>query len=347
MRVQMFERIAAALRLVRPREIAQTRHSLDQLTRDVRALSDSIRDLDRLLREQQASLSAIDLRESQLRAVAERDAELDDRLATLDRTLEAERIGRHVGKAIVRSSLNLDPFPYCVVDDLFPESFYNALIDGLPPYALFADRPPNKQQMTVPFGFAPEYGRRVWRFMSDVIVREYVAPAVLAKFREPLDAWMRESFPDQAATSVDTLVSSDGRLLLRTRGYRIKPHRDPKWGFVTGILYLAKPGDSEQWGTDLYTVDADEEARGAAPYWIDETKCRQAASIGYRRNRLLLFLNSRGAHGAVIPEDAEPADLKRFIYQFRLGPDGPQIRALEAALTPEKRVLWEGKQRSY
>ena len=33
--------------------------------------------------------------------------------------------------------------------------------------------------------------------------------------------------------------------MLRRPGYVIAPHRDPKWGFVTGLVYLASAGDNE------------------------------------------------------------------------------------------------------
>lgn len=139
------------------------------------------------------------------------------------------------------------------------------------------------------------------------------------------------------------LQTSDGRIILRRRGYRIPPHRDPKWAFITGILYLARREDSYAWGTQLYTVDGDEEARGAAPHWIDPSRCRHVGEVEFRRNRMLLFLNSVGAHSAHIPDDAEPADLERYIYQFRIAPTLDSMSVLTAALPEERRPLWAGK----
>ncbi len=129
----------------------------------------------------------------------------------------------------------------------------------------------------------------------------------------------------------------------RGRGYCISPHRDPKWGFLTGILYLARPQDSERWGTQLFAVDEDDDAVGAAPHWIDPAKCRLVSDVPYRPNTMLVMLNSSGAHGAQIPEDAEPADLRRYIYQFRIGPSSHTIRWLTTMLTEEQRPLWAGK----
>jgi hypothetical protein len=58
---------------------------------------------------------------------------------------------------------------------------------------------------------------------------------------------------------------------------------------------------------------------------------------------MLVMLNSCGAHGASIPADAEPADLQRHIYQFRIGPSHSTILWLTGMLSEEQRALWAGK----
>ena len=71
------------------------------------------------------------------------------------------------------------------------------------------------------------------------------------------------------------------------------------------------------------------------------------ADVEFRPNRVLIFLNSVGAHGAVIPDDAQPADLERYTYQFRLGPEKRSIDALRSTLTPDKQPMWAGKGSGY
>lgn len=285
-------------------------------------------------------------RESQLRAVLMRDAELEPHLPTLDEVLRDDRTGPHIAQAVGRAVLQRDPFPYAVVDQVFPEELYAALIRSLPPLELFSDRPANKQQLTVPLRLAPMYSRRVWRFVTAVAVPKFVMPAVVERFRAPLDEWIAQNWPDILPSAV-AMETSDGRILLRRRGYRIPPHRDPKWAFITGILYLARRGDSEAWGTQLYAVDRDDEARGASPHWIDPARCRSVDEVAFRPNRMLLFLNSVGAHGAHIPEDAQPEALERYIYQFRIAPTVPAMAMLKAALPEERRPLWAGKAADY
>lgn len=63
----------------------------------------------------------------------------------------------------------------------------------------------------------------------------------------------------------------------------------------------------------------------------------------FRRNRALMFLNSTGGHTARIPEDAQPPDLERYTYQFRVGAEREAILFLLANLPENRRVFWEGK----
>jgi hypothetical protein len=171
-----------------------------------------------------------------------------------------------------------------------------------------------------------------------------ITPAVLQKFRAPLAAWLDASLAPDAIALLDRLqmACTDGRILLRGRGYRIPPHRDPKWGFITCLMYLARVGDDRSFGTELYSVAADADAPDAKPHWIPADRCRLEATVEFLPNRALIFLNSAGAHGARIPDDA-PESLERYAYQFRIGPGRGQISTLLGSLPPELRAAWDGK----
>jgi len=291
------------------------------------------------LREQ---LSHVTRREAELRAVLERESELDAQIDRLAKVLRKTNMGEMVTAAIERATLRLEPFPYTVIDELLPQSFYDSLLIGIPPVELFEHKPLGKQHLDVPFEMAPMYSRRVWRFMCSELVPKVISTALIAKFRVPLDDWIVTNWPSIDPGSVE-LHGSGGRIMLRKRGYRIRPHRDPKWSFITCILQLARPGDSETWGTQMLAVDDDQEAKNAAPYWIDEKKCRVVEDVAFRPNRLLVFLNSVGAHSAHIPADAQPETLQRYIYQFRVGPPLDAIAKLKALLPEERQPLWAGK----
>lgn len=292
------------------------------------------------------ALDHVSRRESQLRAVLKRESELQRQLDRLTTVLENPALGDHIVRSVRRAELCTWPFPYAVIDDVLPRELYHSLIRGLPPVELFGDRRENKQQLSVPFELAPTYSQRVWQFLASVVAPKHLVPALTDRFREPLEQWIAENWPEVPPESVH-FHNSDGRILLRRRGYRIPPHRDPKWGFLTCILYLARDDSSESWGTQLFTVEDDTEARGAAPHWIDAAKCKLVGDVAFRQNRMLVFLNSVGAHGAEIPADAEPADLERYIYQFRIGPTEDSMTLLTSTMSEERRPIWAGKISDY
>jgi hypothetical protein len=360
-------RIGASLGLLRPRvqartqksvtqllaESQETRRALAQLAQGQAAGTEILARLESMsaeMRTLQQQVTRLALRESQLGAVLRQDAALDSAVARLPAICDHERVAAHLRAAVEEAELRLDPFPYMLVRDVFPDDYFDALVRGIPPVELFADRPFNKQQIKVPFHLAPAYSRHVWNFFVDSVGRRVLQPAVLAKFRRPLEEWIVSNWPaladDPFAPPMDFNMG-DGRIMLRGRGYRIPPHRDPKWGFITCLLYLPRAHDSESWGTQIFSVDDDPPALGAAPHWIDAGRCHVAAEIPFRRNTMLVFLNSTGAHGAHIPEDAEPPDLQRYIYQCRIGPNGNAIRALVAKLPEEDVPLWAGKVADY
>jgi hypothetical protein len=373
----LFFRVVEAWRVMRPRAIAQTHKRVDDLRGDVMhlevqlqrmaaAMTDlsnrgasmtvqqeealsSIRQLTSTVQRIESSLGRLDLRESQLRAITRRDIELQDEVGSLASVMCDVDIHAHITRQIKSAALSHFPFPHAVVDNVLPDALYQALIRGLPPVELFNDRSPNERQLAVPFKIAPAYTRRVWTYMARTVVEQILTPALLHTFKPVLNAWMSQNFPALGNDAVDRVPmhASDGRILLRTRGYVIPPHRDPKWGFVTCLLYLARPGDKESWGTQLYTVDDDAEARGTTPHWIDPARCHQVSDVAFVPNRAFVFLNSVGAHGARIPDD-EREGLERYAYQFRIGPHAKSsIGELIENLPADRRAFWQGRKTDY
>ena len=362
-----------ALQLMRPRTIAQisrTAEETAQQTKEIRSTlkslsketSSALEEMSAQLRKMQESLTeqikgltdelqVARLKESQLRAVMQRDLELEGQEAKLDEQLkDFAGVEAHVRQVFANIEVHQEPFPYAVLDDVLPQWLYDALLKGLPPSELYGDRDVNRQQLTVPFDLAPRYGYRVWEFMAQTVADHIMRPLVIDAFGPSLHDYIHQVFP---AVDLDTIrklpiKSSDGRIMYRKRGYYIKPHRDPNWGMITCIFYLAKPGDDPRWGTDLFTVDDDVQAPSVTPYWIKEERCHHVRLIENIPNRLLIFLNSKGAHGARIPEGlVADAEMDRSIYQFKLSPRTAGMKMMIATLPEEQQKPWHGKITNY
>ena len=353
----MLTRLKDAIDLLRPRTAARTRDAVDAAAETLRRVQEGLGPLHAAQGEVLSRMDAlartvgdVRLELGELRAVARRDAELDDSLDGLAALCDQGRLTAHIRAAIAAAPLVTDPFPHAVIRDVLPKDFYAALIRGIPPVELFGSPTNAKPQLTVPLSVGPVFSRRIWKYFVTDVVPRMMQDEFVAKFRAPLEEWMARNWPSLSSNPLGPpvdLQTGEGRIILRRRGYAIRPHRDPKWGFITVIIYLARKGDSPEWGTQLYSVDEDTTARGAAPHWIDPAQCRRTVDVPFQRNTALAFLNSWGAHGASIPPDAEPPDLERYIYQFRIGPSAESVRALCELLSGDELAAWAGKRGTY
>ena len=214
-----------------------------------------------------SQLGGVARRCDQLLVARERLASDADMAHAIDRVLDVSRVRTHVSAVLNRSPLAMDPFPHVVIDDLLPRRLYSAIIDTMPPRIVFEDNPVNKQQLRVPPYMTGSAAFRLWRFLVADVVEDQLRQALVDKFQIPLAELVRRFWPTIDLNDM-RFNGSDGRIILRRRGYVIPPHRDSKWGWLTFILYLAKPGDPDTWGTQLYRVSDDEEAPGAQPFWM-------------------------------------------------------------------------------
>jgi len=328
MAAKIVQQLAAAADLLRPRTFFRTLARVDEVTGKTRAL--------------EAIVEALRLRTEKLETIARLDWELQNEIARLPQILDPARIEPHVRAAVAAATLVEDPFPHIVVERWLPTDVYRVIVRALPPALFFIEKEVSRQRLLVPFSLAPTYSRRVWAFVAEEIVDRILREALTARFASVIDAFVRDIAGDAAAEQHLELHTSDGRIMLRRPGYVIPPHRDPKWGFVTGLVYLAREGDAEEYGTSLYRVRGDEEAPSDKPYYVEESRCELVKTVPFRANTLFAFLNSTGAHGAKIPADAQPATLERYVYQFRLGPNSQAIQQLLAAMPPERSERWAG-----
>jgi hypothetical protein len=275
--------------------------------------------------------------------VAEHDRRDADVLAGLDASLDLDRLREHVCAAIARAPLVPEPTAHLVVAPLLPPDLYDLVLRAVPPPALFPDRDPVKQDFEMTgLDAAPELSRRVWRFLDDQLLPEVIVPALLQRFGDAVARRYAASggpaFGEQAAAIPHRHFS--GRIQLRRPGYHLRPHMDPKRVAITGLLYLARPGDDDTHGTDLFTLSEPIEASGLKTFFPEEAgvACHRASTIPYRPNTLLAFVNGGAAHGATLPPDARLR--ARLSYQFYIKPDDGALRRLLEGVAPDARAVW-------
>jgi hypothetical protein len=136
------------------------------------------------------------------------------------------------------------------------------------------------------------------------------------------------------------LEATDARLMLRRPGYHLDPHLDPKRVLLTALLYFAKPGDSEAYGTTFYRVEGRVVRNHATTYYPQAAghSCELVRRVPFTANSAVIFLNS-AAHGADLPASA-PRELERYALQFYVGPPVEALREVVLGLPADQRQAW-------
>lgn len=260
----------------------------------------------------------------QLRATALFNAEHRERRHDTQ-VFDEGTVARHVAAAIERSPLELDPMAHVVVDGLMPPATYDALVDGIPPVDLFGDKDLIKQNFKLhKSDLAPDWTLTALGFMEERLIPRMIVPGLLQKFDGHIRTAYLQKYGPTLGAQVAALphIATAGRLMLRRPGYHLDPHLDPERVVVTCLLYFARPGDDESFGTSFYRIDGAPVIDRRNTFYPGQAghRCDLVKTAAFRANTAVAFVNSGGAHGAGIPDSA-PAGTERYAYQFYVSPE--------------------------
>lgn len=231
-----------------------------------------------------------------------------------------------------------------VIPELLPADVYAMLLETMPPPDAFdiADKVKanfDPARTTI----APQRSRETWMWFHQELVDTLLTPLLLDQFRPHMTSAYQALFgPDLAEDALRLGHSAfRGRLMLRRPGYRLQPHRDMKIAALTALIYFARPGDSADYGTDLYRVENDQQAPFMKTFYPElfGGRAELARSVPFIGNAALVFLNVPGmAHGASIPLDA--AQATRYAYQFYIGPAKSDLARLVLRMPVDQQAAW-------
>jgi hypothetical protein len=244
----------------------------------------------------------------------------------------ADRVGAHVERAIASAAIETDPSVHTVINDLIPPDTYAAVLDGIPPRIFFPQRDKVKQNLRLTqIDVAPEWTMRTFGFIEHVLIPQMMVPALLRRFEPHIRAfYVREYGPGRGpAFAALPHEATSGRLMLRRPGYHLDPHLDPKRVVFTCLLYFARPGDSEAFGTSFYRMKGTPKIDRTTTFYPETqgVACELVKTVPFAPNSAVAFLNWGGAHGADIPKSA-PGDTERYSYQFYVSPQPDALAAL-------------------
>jgi hypothetical protein len=254
-----------------------------------------------------------------------------------------ESITTHLREAVADASLVKDPGPHMVIESLLPSDIYTDLLETMPPPEAFEVADKTKANFDPSTNAS---GPEPWLRFHTEIVAGLLTPILVEVFRPCLAVAYKAHLGLPLADAALDLThhAFQGRLMLRRPGYRLKPHRDKKRASLTGLIYFARPGDSREYGTELYRVTDDQQAPVMKTYYPEAHggHAELVRTVPFIGNTALIFMNVPGmAHGAGIPRDAPQPE--RYAYQFYIGPPKSAFAPLVRQLPPEQAAAWNVK----
>lgn len=277
------------------------------------------------------AVQALTRREQYLRTALLFDAEHRERRHGAD-VFDEGRVARHVAGAIGGTNLDLDPMAHMVIDGLLPRETYDALVDAIPPVEFFSDKDERKQNFKLrSVDVAPEWTMTALGFVEDCLIPRMMVPGLVRMFETHIRGKYVSKYGETLGAQVAALphIATAGRLMLRRPGYHLDPHLDPDRVVVTCLIYFARPGDDESFGTSFYRIDGNPVIDQRNTFYPREAgyRCELVKTAPFRANSAVAFVNARGAHGADIPKSA-PAGTERYAYQFYVSPEPAALAAL-------------------
>jgi hypothetical protein len=245
---------------------------------------------------------------------------------------DPERVGAHVQQALAKAPMQSDPTAHVVITGLIPDDTYQALLDGIPPRVFFPQKGDAKQNLKLSqIDIAPEWTMKTLSFLETVLIPRMVVPALIKKFEPHLrEFYVREYGPERGPLCAALPhEATGGRLMLRRPGYHLDPHLDPRRVVVTMLMYFARRGDSETFGTSFFRINGVPTLDRANTFYPGRQglTCDLVKTVPFRPNTAVAFLNAGAAHGADIPRDA-PKDTERYAYQFYVSPEPGALTAI-------------------
>ncbi|MEO8299173.1 MAG: FkbM family methyltransferase [Burkholderiales bacterium] len=180
---------------------------------------------------------------------------------TLPRFDTTRGVLHHVLDRLAQTEVIQTPFPYAVVDNIFPADYYAEMLRHFP--SLASMRPLNetgrvgkndyRERMTTLFteeDFArlPSEQANFWRNFADWMYSDTLLHAFIDKFMPALEPRIAKV---QAAEG-HLKVRGDALLVNDQTNYAIGPHTDAPHRLVTFLFYLPKDASMRDLGTSLY-----------------------------------------------------------------------------------------------
>ena len=225
---------------------------------------------------------------------------------TLPETSQAREVLSHVVARIAAAKVEEHPFPYAVVDGVFPPDYYRQLLDNFPLAATM--KPLSDTGRVLPGAYPerlallldsgslaklPPAQREFWTELTEWLFHDQFTHACATKFAGALAPRLNRIAEAEGAirTRGDALLVNDGSR------YAIGPHTDSPHRLITFLFYMPEDDRLRDLGTSIYAPKEAGFTCWGGPHH-PHAKFDRVATVEFLPNRLLLFPQTeRSFHG--------------------------------------------------
>ena len=238
---------------------------------------------------------------------------------------------QHALQRIESVRIQTKPFPHLIVDEIFPDDFYEEILSHLPDVSSLSI--PDKFGMMkigdddTAFRALPQASQKFWSiFETDI--KTPICSALLRHYKSYLSEKLTLIFgpaPIESTVADEEFRHLRGIVQCRTTGSRMGPHVDKATSLFTFLFYFASDESLRPFGTIFYEAPNLEalteryRANRGIRAWFPNNddlaalNLRPAPPIEFQRNRLVSYANlPYSLHGAATDAAAVRFSMQSF-----------------------------------
>jgi FkbM family methyltransferase len=242
------------------------------------------------------------------------------------RLARGRAVMQHVLQQVERTPVTENPFPYLVVDEVFPADYYAEMLANFPsreslrPIAETGRVAEDlyKERLVVLFT-DDEFKRmtgaqqRFWRDFAEWMYTDQFLNFFIYKFQRHLEPRVERIVAKEGALN----VKGDALLVNDCTDYAIGPHTDSPHRLVTFLFYLPRDASMRELGTSVYRPKDPSFVCWGGPHH-EYAGFDNVATVEFMPNRLLAFPKTERSFHGVEPIKRENVNRPLLINNIRL-----------------------------
>ncbi len=228
--------------------------------------------------------------------------------------MDLSAIKQHIVSRIRQTPVVTEPYPYVYIEEFFPVSYYQQILNQLPDKSAFTKLAPGyEKRLLISFHNTAEIEQlpadiqSFWKDFAQVVLSDELRNAFLDKFSSYVQTRFKGAKPN---------FYSSSDLLLDQQNYALGPHTDHPDKVISILFYLPKDASLSHLGTKIYEHE-DPNFKDFAGDHHKFDGFRKVQAIEYKPNTSFAFFKTDNSFHGVEPV-TEVAQRQLVLYNIRI-----------------------------